>query len=61
MIVVVLFIALVYFCVGMLCVLCIRNFALQCGDDFDIIDFLMILFLWPFYVSFKDDGDTKQG
>ena len=61
MIVVVLFLALAYFCIGMLSVVHIRNFALQCGDEFDVIDFLMILFLWPFYISFKDGDGSEEG
>lgn len=61
MIVVVLFLAFAYLFIGMLCVVCIRNFALQCGDEFDVIDFLMILFLWPFYISFKDGDGPEEG
>lgn len=54
------FLLTIYLAVGALSAMVIWNYARQCGDDYDIIDFLMITLLWPSYLGIEDEEDDNN-
>lgn len=57
---VILILLTVYAAAGCLCAALMRNFSQEYGDDFDALDFLLIVAIWPYYVWGGWKGDNRD-
>ena len=50
----------VYLLMGVLWATLLRSYALQCGDNFGLVDFLLIMVLWPSYIALTDVEEEEE-